>query len=67
MSVLYENISLLFFGWAFFFIVFVFRMDRAVVATFLIHLRPRPLSTFPIDSDRCFETLSLGVTSEIVF
>ena len=70
MSVVYENISLLFIGWAFFcfcFFVFVgvFRTFRAVVV-FLFRLRPRSLSTFlPIQT--YFATMSLGVTSELVF
>jgi len=68
MSVLYENISLLVAGWAFiFFVVGVFRLVRAVMVAFPFRLRPRMHSTFPIDSDRYFETMSLGVTSELVF
>ena len=65
MKVLLENIALLFTGWAFLFFVVVFRLVRAV-AVYLFRLRPRPLSTFPIDSDSFFQTMSLGVTSECV-
>ena len=56
--------SLLFVGWAFF-----FRLVRAVV--FLFRLRPSPRRTFSIKfcvhSDRCFETMSLGVSQKSCF
>jgi len=71
MSVLYENISLLFAAFVVFCIfvaVFgVFRIRAVVVVVFLFRLCPLPLSTFPTDSERCFATMSLGVTSELVF
>ena len=72
MSVLYENISLLFgtFVFCFFVVVFVdysIPVRAVVVVTFLFRFRPRPFSKFPTDSDRCFAIMSLGVTSELAF
>ena len=38
-----------------------------VVVAFIFRLRPRPLRIFPTNSDRYFATMSIGVTSELVF